>query len=1021
MSMIDDLPGIVADFKRKFDQLELQMSVLRPIANKMFESLASNKELAKALANFEVVQSPESLLRSYAMNNATVPNEEWRTECQEVSVISQASQNSNIMTSLESFDHKSRDKVFEAEEKETGSRGIWKTMLKNRGIVSTNTPDMHVSIDEISDYRRFSSGNMSIDSPQQSNASLDRIQMKPRSSTSRMSIVQQIFSGSKQPRNSAFGLPDENYRNDSTGSLHVPTLLRHKSVKEDPKGHRFDSPRVMVSQTADEDEATNSSSSLSGEPSCSPRADLITDASEEKPPVATSSLQPTSRGGPELPKPTDSRPSITKQPDSRASITKQPDSRHASTSVPVATTEHLNPGETRPSSVGVRENSKLSVSIAVAEAEPRESMAKSPLRERMSAFLPKPTGGERASTMSQLKRRASFIATALLEATTAPKYNMKGSVVSSLDKLEIRKEERLSIKPDVGLASQLKQTAIAIGMSGLNSLSSFSVNADFVISIALMSVLWLVPVSISYEVHLPLAYTIFITVIYMFDTLLETITIRVSHPAMTTLHGKGFIIDLITIFPFELIPVDGADYLWIVRMLRLYKLPTILNTNAQYSLFVKKASGMLGIGQTAVGNTFPLAYHPVDSGERWITFMFIIVGAGLYASIVGTISSFAMGIDASGRLYKQKLDEVREYMRWKDLGPTTRRKLLKYYELKYRGKFFEENTLLSEMNDSLRMEIATQNCRELISKVSFLRREQHDGRDELFIGRIAIALTACFFVPGDIIITQGELGNEMYFIMSGQVHVIAGGKRVAVFKEGAFFGEVALIANIPRTATVQAANSCMLYRLTRSAFSSILEEFDDVRRKVEAIYRERMEKIRMEEERRKLETATELVSKVAFLQRSEGDGRDGQFLAMIAQSLVAVFFAAGEAVFRQGEMGNEMYFVKSGTVDILVGENKVSSLTDGSFFGEVALIANIPRTATIIASTQCMLYKLTQVGFMGILQEFEDMRRRVDVIYQERMERVRKESQANVIPPQLPTVTIESVQEDDEDDEKDDE
>ncbi|KAJ3021547.1 UNVERIFIED_CONTAM: anaphase-promoting complex subunit Hcn1 [Siphonaria sp. JEL0065] len=336
---------------------------------------------------------------------------------------------------------------------------------------------------------------------------------------------------------------------------------------------------------------------------------------------------------------------------------------------------------------------------------------------------------------------------------------------------------------------------------------------------------------------------------------------------------------------------------------------------------------------TSVGNTFPLAYRPSRSEERWITLMFIICGAGVYASIVGAISSFAMGVDASGRLYKQKLDEVREYMRWKDLGPTTRRKMLKYYELKYRGKFFEENTLLNEMNDSLRMEIAAHNCRELISKVSFLRREQNDGRDELFIGRIAIALVACFFVPGDIIITQGEMGNEMYFIMSGTVNVIAGGKRVTSFKEGAFFGEIALIANIPRTATVQAASSCMLYRLTRNAFTSILEEFDDVRKKVDVIYRDRMEKIRQEEENRKLATARELVSKVEFLQREEDDGRDILFLSNIASSLVAMFLAAGEVVFSQGEMGNEMFFVKSGTVDVIVSGKKVSSLSDGAFFG----------------------------------------------------------------------------------------
>ncbi|ORY48991.1 camp-binding domain-like protein [Rhizoclosmatium globosum] len=237
-----------------------------------------------------------------------------------------------------------------------------------------------------------------------------------------------------------------------------------------------------------------------------------------------------------------------------------------------------------------------------------------------------------------------------------------------------------------------------------------------------------------------------------------------------------------------------------------------------------------------------------------------------YACIVGTISSFAMGVDASGRLFKQKMDELKEYMQWKDITEATRRKVLKYYEIKYRGKFFEEvsavsfssnnvsilqKTLLSEMNESLRMEIAAQNCRELISKVSFLKREVGDGRDELFLGRIATSLTACYFVPGDIIVTQGEIGHEMYFIFSGTVDIIVNFKKVASFGDGAFFGELALIANIPRTATVMAGSSCMLYRLTRPDFTSILNEFDDMRMRIDIIYNERMAKVKIEEEARR--------------------------------------------------------------------------------------------------------------------------------------------------------------------------
>ncbi|KAJ3075774.1 hypothetical protein HDU98_007012, partial [Podochytrium sp. JEL0797] len=94
--------------------------------------------------------------------------------------------------------------------------------------------------------------------------------------------------------------------------------------------------------------------------------------------------------------------------------------------------------------------------------------------------------------------------------------------------------------------------------------------------------------------------------------------------------------------------------------------------------------------------------------------------------------------------------------------------------------------------------------------------------------------------------------------------------------------------------------------LTRLAFTSILEEFDDVKRAVNEIYNERMEKIKIEEAARKLEIAKDLVQKVAFLNRQEGDGRDEDFLVKIAAALRPVCLVVGDVVFSRGDSGNEM-------------------------------------------------------------------------------------------------------------------
>ncbi|KAJ3073500.1 anaphase-promoting complex subunit Hcn1 [Podochytrium sp. JEL0797] len=305
---------------------------------------------------------------------------------------------------------------------------------------------------------------------------------------------------------------------------------------------------------------------------------------------------------------------------------------------------------------------------------------------------------------------------------------------------------------------------------------------------------------------------------------------------------------------------------------------------------------------SSAANMFPLGYHPSNSAEQLITVVFVVIGSGLYAIIVGAISSVAMGHDASGRLYKQKIDELKEYMKWKVLDPAMQKKVIKYYELKYRGKYFEEVSLLKDMNESLRMEIAVHNCKELISKVSFLNREQRDGRDELFTGRIASALESAYFVAGDFIFVQGEIGNDMFFILSGCVNVYIAGKCVATLREGAFFGEIALIANIPRTATVQAAAACTLYKLTKEAFNGIVEAFEDVKKKVDAIYMERIAKIQLEETSRKLEVAKLLVQKVEFLKQ---EGINERFVNLVAGLIVPAFFSAGDVVFKEGDVSAE--------------------------------------------------------------------------------------------------------------------
>ncbi|KAI9353676.1 hypothetical protein BDR26DRAFT_10163 [Obelidium mucronatum] len=250
----------------------------------------------------------------------------------------------------------------------------------------------------------------------------------------------------------------------------------------------------------------------------------------------------------------------------------------------------------------------------------------------------------------------------------------------------------------------------------------------------------------------------------------------------------------------------------------------------------------------AVGNIFPMSFKPQTAFEQAFAIVFIVIGAVLYAAFVGYVSSAAMSINPSGRLYNQKMEELIDYVRWKNLSEETKDKLVSYYETKYRGKYFEEDTLLSDMNESLREEIALHNTQRLIEKVPFLQRNELDGRDEIFFHRIATVLHAHYFIPGDFIIKQGDSGNEMYFILSGKVNVYVNGAKVVSLYDGAYLGEVSLITRHLRTATVQAVLPCVLYKLTRHDFHAVINEFPDMKNRIEKLAREAERMVKQAEE-----------------------------------------------------------------------------------------------------------------------------------------------------------------------------
>ena len=106
-----------------------------------------------------------------------------------------------------------------------------------------------------------------------------------------------------------------------------------------------------------------------------------------------------------------------------------------------------------------------------------------------------------------------------------------------------------------------------------------------------------------------------------------------------------------------------------------------------------------------------------------------------------------------------------------------------------------------------------------------------------------------------------------------------------------------------------------------------------------------------------------------------------QELAALAERLTAEQFASAEDVVRQGETGKKLYVIASGQVEVVAHdgtrERRVNTLNEGDFFGEMALLADEPRAATVRTTMPTQLYSLARADFLSLLDHDPDARQSI--------------------------------------------
>ncbi|XP_067942223.1 cAMP-dependent protein kinase type II regulatory subunit-like [Watersipora subatra] len=220
------------------------------------------------------------------------------------------------------------------------------------------------------------------------------------------------------------------------------------------------------------------------------------------------------------------------------------------------------------------------------------------------------------------------------------------------------------------------------------------------------------------------------------------------------------------------------------------------------------------------------------------------------------------------------------------------------------------------------------------------------------------AMTEKHVNSGEVVIQQGDDGDFFYVIGNGIYDVYTHDenkqdKKVHTFNGKGSFGELALMYSQPRSATVIASTQGLLWALDRKSFQRIVQK----------------------ESYKNRQMYEQLLSEVPFLNALSEEERSS-----VVDGLCTKEFNDNDVIIRRGDEGDGIFFIEHGVCSVRLdkgaGEVEVKRLSNGKYFGELALLDNSKRTASIYAIGDVKCGFLSRDSFERLLGPCRDIMKR---------------------------------------------
>ena len=229
-------------------------------------------------------------------------------------------------------------------------------------------------------------------------------------------------------------------------------------------------------------------------------------------------------------------------------------------------------------------------------------------------------------------------------------------------------------------------------------------------------------------------------------------------------------------------------------------------------------------------------------------------------------------------------------------------------------------------------------------------------------------------LPEEAIIREGEVDDSMFIISSGRVKVTktseAGTELVlARLTDGAFFGEMALLSESPRTASVIAEEETLLFQVSRDILGQVIKNFPSVSNIMLKFYRQRL--------LANLMNTSMMFRPLDVTQRKA-----------LIEKFKSREVPANEKLLEEGQPGDGLYMLLTGRAEVsrkIEGQRKVlAHLKEGDVFGEMSLLQNQPVTANVKTLRKSIVLKLPKRTWTEIVGQHPQLLQQIAQISAER-------------------------------------